>query len=394
MQLVFPLDRWEITRTRYIPIRDVSSPARYQIKPDPIYDPVCDLLRQYKSQGYPFALLNLLHAAGEKMLAPIGKKISRKRSLFASGGLFLALNARHENLALRQQFGDFTSGFSHQFGVALTIMTMSEAFKISWDKLTPIRVGRAKSLDYQANIPDGLLYVEAKGVTSEDSKNNARSSIYKKKVEARKSTSPEPIAMIGVIVQAVHGGRSGNAPGGSSRIPNKALIEIIDPEPPEHVARLSEADEKAILYRHYAGAALFAGLPFIAEEFLLRANALQAGQSRLINPFQNFHINKNSIFTAFSRNLIGVQWRPGDTSNSQEDAWFYQAMDYDILHDILTQENFPLTKWYHYYESSSYEDHIENLLPDGSYFGIGTKSMNGLLTVEQGETDIWRLHYR
>ena len=195
MQLVFPLDQQALVRARFLNLFQNPHP-RYAIKSKPIYQPVKNFLNKY-SNGYPFRLIKLLHVAGTKMLGYPCKQPFVKRSLFASGGLYLAIDADHPDLAVRQHFGDFTSGFSYQFGVALSIMAMSDAFRIPWGKLTPIPVHRRKVLDYTAKIPNtnSWLHLEAKGVTSDSSRANARRSIYNKKDDAHKQVTNYQVAI-------------------------------------------------------------------------------------------------------------------------------------------------------------------------------------------------------
>jgi hypothetical protein len=384
MQLVFPLDQQALERVRFLYLFQNPQP-RYAIKSKPIYQPVKNFLHKY-SNGYPFRLIKLLHVAGTKMLGYPCKQPFAKRSLFASGGLYLALDTGHPDLAVRQHFGDFTSGFSHQFGVALSIMAMSDAFRIPWGKLTPIPVHRRKVLDYTAKIPNTncWLHLEAKGVTSDSSRANARRSIYNKKDEAHKQATNYQVAMIGTIIQAAQRGRGAIA---------KGLIEIIDPDDQSDPVVFLDNYQRAALYWHFVGVAIFAGLYQVAEEFIRRADSLITRQSVSLS-MSTIPFKEISILESHGHRIIGVQWQPGESNNFTGNMWFYQGVDIDIILTILASDIFPNTYPYSDLEFLfTHDDSVESILPDGSYFGIGTRPNTSLLTVSPTETDIWNLSF-
>ncbi|GAC1348725.1 MAG: hypothetical protein NVSMB27_17680 [Ktedonobacteraceae bacterium] len=82
------------------------------------------------------------------------------------------------------------------------------------------------------------------------------------------------------------------------------------------------------------------------------------------------------------RNLVGIQWRPSDQAELADDVWFYQAADRDIIRELIVNDVFPDTQPYHDDQPlSRNNEYIESILPDGSYFGIGTTGRNALRTL-------------
>lgn len=157
MRVTFTFDTDAMLRPRYLTL--VPPKKRiYEIQPDSISDPIRTFITAHTTQGYPFRLVKLMHATGVKMLGfPCSGPGVLKRSFLATGGLYLALDIGHPDLAIRQSFGDFTAGFSHQFGVGIAVMSVSQAYRISWDKLVAQPVGRKPTLDYQAPLAGGQL---------------------------------------------------------------------------------------------------------------------------------------------------------------------------------------------------------------------------------------------
>jgi hypothetical protein len=391
MRVAYLFDDQELVRERYLKLVENTNPD-YRIKPDPIYQPVRDLFVQYKNSGYPFILQDLLLATAVKMFAqPLGTKQLQRRGLFATAGLYLALDIKHADLAIRRHFGDFTAGFSHQFGVGLAVLSMSRAFTIPYDQMNPLPVQGRPVMDYKAVIPTGgTLLLEAKGVTGLDGISSARRSIYKKKETARQDWPGSQTAMIGVIVQAA----LENQPSSSTKRKraNEGAIEIIDPEFEHGKQALSETDIRVGIYRHYAGIATFAGLYDIAKELFERASATAMNKSRAprlqkISFFEREAIQRGGKF------VVGIQWRPGDETD-HEDVWFYQAVDRDILRNLIVNDSVPHTG--PYTGDSLLERHrgyAETLFPDGSYFGIGTTPLPGLRILHPRDLSFKDLSY-
>ncbi|GAC1348723.1 MAG: hypothetical protein NVSMB27_17670 [Ktedonobacteraceae bacterium] len=287
MRVSYTFDYQELHRPRFLYVVQNTDPI-YAIKSDPIYQPVREFFITYQ-KGYPFRLKNLLHVTAIKMFEHSinPQRLNRLGSLFATAGLYLALDSKHPDLAIHEHFGDFTAGFSHQFGVGLTALAMSHIFGIPYDQMNRIRVQGRPVLDYEANIPTGgILQIEAKGVTRSDGRGSARKSICKKKVTERQrlqqqtpNISVTQSAMIGIIIQAARAGQTNMA--SSRRSADQGLIEIVDPDFGGSDAVLSEESLLTGMYRHYAAVALFAGLYNVAAELLERANALKTGRARV-----------------------------------------------------------------------------------------------------------------
>jgi hypothetical protein len=263
MQITYSFNGYELRRPRCIRINQLPRSSRYAIPQDPLYAPVQAFFQKYgPTGGFPFRLLPLLQATAIKKLAlPTNIRRFRERSLLITGGLYLALNLRHPDLEIREQLGDFAAGFSHEFGVGCTVLLASPLFDVPPDALNPIRVvPRKKALDFAALRPDGqgLLLMEAKGVTSDQSRSTARQSIYGKKQDSgntvvlgngRTLTSTQ-VTKIGVIVQAACK-KSNTALAPATR----GLIEIIDPELNQDTIQLTDTDIIAGKYWHFAGVA-------------------------------------------------------------------------------------------------------------------------------------------
>lgn len=92
--------------------------------------------------------------------------------------------------------------------------------------------------------------------------------------------------------------------------------------------------------------------------------------------------------------IIGIQWQPGESNNFTGNMWFYQGVYIDIILNILAHDIFPNTHPCIDLEFLfTHDDYIESILPDGSYFGIGTRPNTSLLTVSPRDTDIWNLSF-
>jgi hypothetical protein len=348
MRVSYTFNDADLLRTRYLRVIRNYDP-QYAIKPNPIYDPIRRFFATYQNSGYSFRLEDLLNATAVKMFErTIQPQQLRRRifQLFATAGLYLALDIRHPDLAIREQFGDFTAGFSHQFGVGLSALVMSQVFGIPWDQMNRIRVSGGPVLDYEAEIPSGgRLLFEAKGVSRSEGRSHARRSICDKKQASSgtASISTPQIAMVGIIIQCARSGQIATKPGSG----RQGLIEIIDPDFGNSDVVSSEERIHAGMYRHYAGAAMFAGLYDVAEELLERANALIQGKSR--NPQgQYIRFNDRDVLQVEQRNLVGVQWRPSDQAELTDDVWFYQAIDRDIIRELIVNDVFPHTQPYSY----------------------------------------------
>lgn len=385
MRITFTVDQGALERIRCIEL--VRGTGRYAIPADPIYQPVQKFLNTY-SAGYPFAMMTMLHAAAVKMLA-LPLKIRPNRTLFATGGLYLALDQSHADLKIHNTFGDFTSGFSHQFGVALSVMCMSQAFGISWDQLVPIPVKGQRVLDYQSEIPGGgWLQLESKGVTSDSSRTGARLSAYRKKlIDPNNITSPKhtfsnPTAMIGVIVQAA---RTSTKQG---------MIEIIDPDfNMDPTARRAE-NQLAGRYLHYAGVARFAGLYAVAQECVYRAMGLVQHQERSFRA-RTLRIREN-IASVTGGEVVGVQWRVGDGVGSDDDIWFQHGFEVSRLRRVIEGRELPSSEPFHAPAQNTVarrgrDGVVESMLPDGSYFAISYEPHYALRTIDPRETNLERL---
>lgn len=375
------------------PLKLELGKGKYQFPNDRLYAPVRKFAQAYQTAYngyYQFRMYKLLHVAALKMLEAKLDSLDFQTALFAAGGLYLALNQTHASLAIEKTFGDFTSGFSHQFGVALTCMVLSEAYKVPWDKMNPIRVSADKSLDYEVELPnDDWLKLEAKGVSG-NSLSSARSSIFKKKQTARANSPVSNTAMVGVIVQA-------------SRDPNQlGVIELIDPPfEPNFVAR-QPANQRAGRLRHYAALARFAGLEMNARELISDAQFLVSPEQEQWRVVYFRRAPTDMQTTINGRSIVGIQWRLGDGlsstasgSSSQQEVWFYQGVERTILERALANE-LPEIAPFHFDEeigenarsefSDSIQDNVvHSFLPDGSYFGIGVGQLSGLLPISPHE---------
>ncbi|EFH89202.1 hypothetical protein [Ktedonobacter racemifer] len=387
-QIAFTFDINALQRLRYIQLCLNDKPP-YKISfANPAYPSVQTFHRNYSANGYPFPLIALLHATAVKKLGyPVNAPRLLKKSMLVTGALYLALNPRHRDLEMREIMGDFASGFSHDIGVGLTLLITSEMFNICIDEFNPVKVRGQKALDYATLLPNnaGLLQVEAKGVTSDGSRSQARRDIVKKKqasgntvqLQSETTLTHSQVIKLGIIVQAAQRKRS-SPTNSSKRTHSQGLIEIIDPEPNSQISQLSENYFKAGKYWHYAGVALFSGLPQIAKEFALRAEALIAGSHRRPQ-LLNYHFDKRMIWSYRDRTLVGIRWQPSDLPMGNDDVWFYQAADQLTLEKILSYDVFPETYSYHPDTQRAIQDNIaESLLPDGSYFGIGMRNQGGL----------------
>jgi hypothetical protein len=405
MRVTFTFDPDAMLRPRYIALVQPKKKI-YEVKPDPIYNPIHTFITAHTTQGYPFRLVRLMHATGVKMLGlPCSNRGVLKRSFQATGGLYLALDIGHPDLAIRQSFGDFTAGFSHQFGVGIAVMSASQAYSIPWDALIAKRVGRNPTLDYQAPLAgDNWLEMEAKGVTSSASGNQARRDIYKKKQANRQQSQANPVstpgsqtAMLGFIVQAVRRDRAsvGDIVRRKTREPDQAMIEIIDPVGQHEEPAKRELYQKAGQYWHYAGAAIFAGLYDVARELIARAEALRQGKPRKPE-LRHLRFQERATLPIARRNIVGIQWRPSDRAELPDDVWFYQAIDREVIRAILVDDAFPKVRPYHYDSPDSLHhanNYVESIFPDGSYFGIGTTRRDALRPLSPNDIHIKDLRY-
>ena len=408
VNISFPVDFDALRRRRHVRlvVGGTSRTPHYNIPlGNPLYASVHAFKAQWGQSGYRFRLIQLLHVTATKMLGwpNVGP---RRKSLFAMGGLYLALDEQHADLCVRQTFGDFTSGFSHQFGVGLACMAAAEAYSLDWHSLNAIRVAGAKVLDYTAPIPGGFVEVEAKGTTSEGGRSQLALDAYRKKIvdpqdkHSVRSPRPQPTAMIAVIVEAAMATGS------------RGVIQIIDPAPSEMVDLSEPWVKQAGLYRHYAGVARFAGLLNTAEEFERRAKSLENSQRSFVR-IAVVSVDEAAVFERGAIRYAGVQWRVGEANDAATDLWFYHGADVDRLNDILAKEFFrpcrPLdfdadvfdsreqlvdanikeADGIEYLANVATPDteggavrFIESILPDGSYFGIGTGPRSGLRVID------------
>ncbi len=330
VNITFPVDLTALRRVRRLRLIVGGNMSRYDIPLDPMYDPVRIFQQTFQSPGYRFRLVTLLHVTALKMLL-MPKATRRRQSLFATGGLYLALDDQNLDLRIRQSFGDFTSSFSHQIGVGLACIAMSEMFNVEWDQLTLIPVGHNKVLDYQAPISGTMLQIEAKGTTSAKGRENLAREAYKKKLTNSKDlNSPvktfiPPIAMLAVIVEATLAGTG------------QGIIQVIDPEP--KLSSISIDDSMATgRYRHYAGVARLAGLNLAAEELDRRA-VQRVRRQRVTSRLKSIVIPSEATYVRGSQTFGGVQWRLGEEAASE--TWFYQAADIGRLNGILGNDIFP-----------------------------------------------------
>lgn len=408
MEITFPLDIQALRRSRRL--RLLPGTGRYKIpQADPVYQKAREFVDQYQNDGYEFVLLQLLHATGVKMLG-LPSATPRNTTLFAAGGLYLALDQTHSDLAIHNTFDDFTSGFSHQFGVALAIMSMSEAFGIDWDNLTAIPVSSSQTLDYEAQIPEtqNWLHLEAKGVTSEAGRASARRDAYCKKlvhpsprqksVNSPRRTHAQTTAMIGIIIEA-------------SRNNGKGVLEIIDPAFKIDAEVRRPENQKAGCYWHYSGVARFAGLNNVAEEFMNRANNLISGSPSRVK-LRQISFQQKAEFERQGRELVGLQWRLSETADPAGGIWFYHGVEKERIRRIIEDDDFPECQPFSTRsllnpsmdkeavdttaesgESTNVQRRqtAENLFPDGSFFGVGYGQIDGLLEVESQQTNLDKL---
>lgn len=386
MNLQFTISTKALVRTRRLSL--IEGSGRYKIPSDPIYQPLRQFLLAYQKNGYPFSMQKVIHVTAVKML---GTWLSRDRSLFAAGGLYMALDQSHKNLAFSRSFDDFTSGFSHQFGVAFATMSMSEAFGVPWHKMIPIPVEGRKTLDYKICLPNGSgwLQLEAKGVISakrKDGSSNRKNAIrnaYSKKLDDPKDFSSgkrsfsAPTAMVGVVTQAARlSGENG-------------VMEIVDPDFPASEERRTEDNQIAARFLHCAGVARFAGLYNVSDELLERAEALVNRQDRRSR--RGLEFDQKALFQVDDQVFAGVQWRVGDGIDRESDIWFYHGVNIKPIVELIHHNEFIPTHPFYPgddYDSDAEPDRIESILPDGSYFGIGIGRHDGLMVINRQETDL------
>jgi len=80
--------------------------------------------------------------------------------------------------------------------------------------------------------------------------------------------------------------------------------------------------------------------------------------------------------------VIGIQWQPSDQAGLPDDVWFYQAIDREVLQDLVVNDVMPHTApFYDDQTLLSTAESIDSLLPDGSYFGIGVSPQSALRTL-------------
>ncbi|MBP1468006.1 hypothetical protein EYB53_019975 [Candidatus Chloroploca sp. M-50] len=383
IRAVLPFNTIHLRRRRYIELNVPRGPAP-AVPDELIYAPIHHLAQAHSST-YPFRMFRLLHVAGLKMLQP-RRLTMPSQTLVAAGGLYMALDQDHPDLAYQDLFGDFTSGFSHQFGVALATMIISEAYGVAWDSFVPIAVRGRKVLDYIAPLGgnEGYVQLEAKGVAGSPSA--ARSDIIAKKVQVRSTLSPqfEPCAMLGVIVSA---GRPG------SRRRARGRIDIVDPafgEPPD---LRNEALVLANKYLHYVGVALFAGLYSVADELLRRAKLLLQGSSDT-TPRTIIVEEASGAFRDWGGlSTVGVQWRLGLEDDPAEDTWFHHGVDLGKLRPIVEKGIVFEADSFHDDRDiiSGDDDNVVSVLPDGSIFGISRGPRDGLVRFKRGSDQLSQL---
>lgn len=370
-------------RIRSLPLRTNTNPRRpeFDIPADPIYDPLRNFLNAQSGQ-YHFTLIELLHAASVKMMG-WRKRRAQNVMLFATGGLYLALNKSHANLAFTRMYGDFTSSFSHSFGDALAVMILSQAYGCDYHKMVPIPVKGKREMDYQIALPNGgVLRLEAKGITSQQGLSGARTSAYSKKIlnptipASGKRTYSRPTASVATITKAA---RPDNP---------TSFIEIIDPPFDVHDEALRHVNQLAGQYLHYAAIAHFAGLYPIADEFYERAASLISNQepAHFTRRKTEFLLN-NSFITVNGRRIVGIHWPLGDQAPNSKRVWLYQGVDVEFIRRLLQEGEIGNSEPYSALKSvlhSEPETTAESILPDGSYFGIGVgQHPKGLTPIDQ-----------
>jgi hypothetical protein len=268
---------------------------------------------------------------------------------------------------------------------------MSEAFNVPWHKMVPIPIRGRKELDYEICLPNSSnwLRLEAKGVISakrnsgSSNRKNAIRGAYLKKLNvpanfaSGKRSFSDPTAMVGVVTQAA---RSSGENG---------VMEIVDPDFDTSKDRRAKDNQVAAMFLHYAGVARFAGLNNVSDELLERAGALVNRQGRLSK--HGLEFDQRALFEADNRVFAGVQWRVGDGTDGESDIWFYHGADIKPILELVQQNEFIST--HPFYRSDDYisdkePERIENILPDGSYFGVGIGRRDGLIAINRQETDL------
>jgi len=93
VNITFPVDLTALRRVRQLQLV-VGGMERYNIPQGAMYNPVRAFQQKFQQPGYRFLLVTLLHAAAVKMLI-LPKATRRRQTLFATGGLYLALDDQH-----------------------------------------------------------------------------------------------------------------------------------------------------------------------------------------------------------------------------------------------------------------------------------------------------------
>ena len=138
--------------------------------------------------------------------------------------------------------------------------------------------------------------------------------------------------MIGVITEAVVNSTK------------RGVIEIVDPEIPFDPTRRQSQNLLAGRYWHFAGVAKFAGLNGLATEFIRRSNNLVDGNSNRLQ-LSRISFREELGLRIYNRRFIGHQWNLSESSDAEEDIWFYQAFDQAFINQILSNQ-FPEVTYY------------------------------------------------
>ena len=123
------------------------------------------------------------------------------------------------------------------------------------------------------------------------------------------------------------------------------------------------------------------------------------------------HLQK-AEFERQGSTLVGLQWRLSESVDPTGGVWFYHGVERERIRRILADDGFPECQPFSTRsllnssvslkavdviaqpdeDADSLRRQIaENMLPDGSFFGIGFGKIDGLLEVDAQQTDLDKL---
>jgi len=149
----------------------------------------------------------------------------------------------------------------------------------------------------------------------------------------------------------------------------------------------------------------------VATEFMHRADALvNTGRS---NPtLQQIDFDQRAEFERQDNELVGLQWRFSETADPTGGIWFYHGVEKERIRRIIEDDDFPDCQPFstrflldtsttpkaieESFQAGDAADPrrlqtAENLLPDGSFFGIGFGPIDGLIEANSRESNLDQL---